>query len=53
MVSENGKYLKIVVNDSHFVCDEIIFVMGIVSINVANATSTNMFTNSDDKKSKI
>ena len=40
-IFENGKNLKIIAGDSSIVCDEIIYVMDIVSINVANTISKN------------
>ena len=48
-VCENDKYLKSIVDDSKIVCDEIIYVMYIVSTNVANTISANVSTNSDNK----
>ena len=45
-IFENGKYLRIIVHNSKIVCDEIIYVMDIISANVTSAVSTN----SDDKK---
>ena len=49
-ICEDGKYLKSVVGDSQTVCGQIIYVMDIVSKNVANAISKNVSTNSDGKK---
>ena len=53
-ICENVKYLKSAVDDSKTVCDEIIYVMDNISINVtstvsANVTST-MLSKFDDKK---
>ena len=55
---ENSKYLKHIVDDSMIARDEIVYVMNIVSTNMANAIktimtntiSTNMSTNYDRKK---
>ena len=33
-IFENGKYLRIIVDDSKILCDEIIYVMDIVSTNM-------------------
>ena len=55
-VCDNGKYLKSTADDSKVVCDEIIYIMDIVSINMANtmakyATST-VSINCHNKKVK-
>ena len=61
-ICENGRYLKIIANDSVIASDEIISITNSVSINVANSVSTNVTStlsknvtrtvpiNSDDKK---
>ena len=40
-ICENGKYLKIIVDDLKIVCDEAIYVMNIASKNVMNTVSIN------------
>ena len=40
-ICENGKYLKSIVDDSNIVCDEIIYVIDIVSTNMANTIAKN------------
>ena len=46
-IFENGKYLKSIVDNSRIVCDEIIYVMDIVSTKMTNTIATNVPTNSD------
>ena len=48
-IFKNGKYLKSIVDDKKIVGDEIIYVMDILSTNVANTISTNMSANSEGK----
>ena len=52
-ICENSKHLK-QVDDSVITCDEIIYVMDIISTNITNGISTNMTntisTNFDSKK---
>ena len=41
-ICENDKYLKIIGDDSNIVCDEIIYVMDIVSAKMTNTIATNV-----------
>ena len=41
-ICENGNYLKSISDDLNAMCDETIYVMNIVSTNVANAISANV-----------
>ena len=45
----NSKYLKYISDNLWNVCDEIVYVMHIVSTIMTKTTSTNASTNSDDK----
>ena len=49
-ICENSKYLKIISDDSKFICDKIISVMDIVSIKMTSTMATYMLINSDSKK---
>ena len=41
-ICENGKYLKSVVDDSKTLCDEVIYVMDIVSTKMTDTIATNV-----------
>ena len=49
-ICENRKYLKSIADTSVNVCDEIIFVMDIVSTKTTNTIAKNLSINSDEKK---
>ena len=53
-IFENVHYWKSIVGDSNIFCNEIIYVMDIVSTNVTSINSVNVtstiLTNSDNKK---
>ena len=52
-ISENGKYLKHIVDTSVTVCDEIRYVMGIVSTKITNTIAKSPVSMTSDGKSKI
>ena len=45
-----AKYLKSIADTSVITCNEIIFVMDIVSTKMTNTIATNVLINSNDKK---
>ena len=49
-ICEDSNYLKRVIHDSKIVCNEIIYVMNVVSSNLSNTITTNLSTNSVAKK---
>ena len=49
-ICKKGKHLKIIGDNSKIACDEIIYVINIVSTKMTNTIATNVSINSDDKK---
>ena len=49
-ICESSKYLKIISDNSKFLCEEIISVMDIVSTKMTGTIATNLSINSDDLK---